>query len=64
MHNAAEQWIDVSYDASSASVRFMVESAALDLFVFTGNTTKDVVRQFVEITGRAHMPQVKNTINL
>lgn len=40
----------------------MVESAALDLFVMMGPTPKDLVRQLVELTGKAHMPQVKKML--
>ncbi|CAH1168250.1 unnamed protein product [Phyllotreta striolata] len=58
LHNAAEQWVDIIHDADSSSARFMVERGALDLFVLLGNTAKETVRQFVELTGRAHMPQL------
>ncbi|KAJ8927406.1 hypothetical protein NQ314_020186 [Rhamnusium bicolor] len=45
LHNAAEQWVDIDYSSSSSpSAYFMVESGALDLFVFLGPTPKEVIR--------------------
>ncbi|CAH1986079.1 unnamed protein product [Acanthoscelides obtectus] len=57
--NAAQQFIDISYnDQPKASAHFLVEGGSLDLFVFYGPTFKQVVRQFVELTGKMHMPQL------
>lgn len=58
--NAAQQWVDIDNNAQGGrSAHFMVESAALDLFVMFGPTPKDVVRQFTDLTGKAHLPQVR-----
>ncbi|CAH1964847.1 unnamed protein product [Acanthoscelides obtectus] len=58
LHNAAEQWVDISYSHGSASARFMVDSGSFDLFVMLGPKPEDVVKQFTDLTGRAHMPQL------
>ncbi|CAG9823717.1 unnamed protein product [Phaedon cochleariae] len=58
LHNAAEQWIDITYKTRSPSAYFMVEGAAFDLFVLLGPTPKDLTRQMTTMTGRAHMPQL------
>lgn len=60
MHNGAEQWVDISYSGQDPTAYFMVESATLDLFVLLGPTPKETVRQFTNLTGTAHMPQVIN----
>lgn len=57
LHNAAEQWIDVSY-SKNPTTHFMAEGGTLDLFVLLGPTPKDVVRQFTNLTGKAVLPQV------
>lgn len=63
LHNAAQQWVDINYKNSNGpSAHFMVESASLDLFIMMGPTPKEVVRQFGELTGKAHMPQVRNNL--
>ncbi|KAJ8978535.1 hypothetical protein NQ317_009478 [Molorchus minor] len=63
VHNAAEQWVDINYNKSSPSAYFMVESGTFDLFVLLGPNPKEVVRQFTNLTGVAHLPQdVKNVI--
>ncbi|CAG9823718.1 unnamed protein product [Phaedon cochleariae] len=58
LHNAAEQWVDISYKTRNPSAYFMVESGTLDLFILLGPTPKSVVRQFTNLTGVAHMPQL------
>lgn len=58
MHNAAEQWVDISYKSPKPSTYFMVEGADFDLFLLAGPTPKDVVRQFTALTGKADLPPV------
>ncbi|KAG5886479.1 hypothetical protein JTB14_026739 [Gonioctena quinquepunctata] len=58
LHNAAEQWIDITYNSTRPSAYFMVEGAAFDLFVLLGPTPKDLVRQMTTMTGKAHLPQL------
>jgi alpha 1,3-glucosidase len=41
----------------------MVESGLLDLFVLLGPTPTEVVRQYVGLTGTAHLPQVFNSLH-
>jgi len=50
-------WVDIE-NTDTHSSYFMVNSGVLDLFVFNGPTLPDAVRQYTEITGRPHMPQV------
>lgn len=65
LHNAAQQWVDITYKNSKGpSAHFMVESAALDLFVMMGPTPEKLVRQYTKLTGKAHMPQVTKLISL
>ncbi|XP_018562583.1 neutral alpha-glucosidase C isoform X1 [Anoplophora glabripennis] len=58
LHNAAQQWIDITYAESNPIAYFMVESGTFDLFVMMGRTPKEIVRQFTDLTGKAHMPQL------
>lgn len=51
--------MDISYKSSKPSTYFMVEGADFDLFLLTGPTPKDVVRQFTALTGTADLPPVK-----
>jgi alpha 1,3-glucosidase len=41
----------------------MVESGLLDLFVLLGPTPTEVVRQYVSLTGTAHLPQVFDSLH-
>nr|CAI5828577.1 unnamed protein product [Callosobruchus analis] len=41
-----------------ASAHFMVGGGSLDLFVFYGPTFKATVQQYVELTGKPHLPQI------
>ncbi|XP_018562576.1 neutral alpha-glucosidase C isoform X2 [Anoplophora glabripennis] len=61
LNNAAEQWVDIDYEGdelTNGSAYFMVESGTLDLFLLPGPTPKDVVRQYTNLTGVAHLPQL------
>ncbi|VEN33509.1 unnamed protein product [Callosobruchus maculatus] len=58
LQNAAQQFIEIKYKESEASAHFMVGGGTLDLFVFYGPTFKDVVQQYVALTGRPHLPQI------
>ncbi|XP_060526764.1 neutral alpha-glucosidase C-like [Cylas formicarius] len=56
INNAAEMYIDIDTTASSAYV--MVDGGTLDLFVLLGSSFKDTVQQYVDLTGRPHLPQL------
>lgn len=56
MHNGAEMWIDIDNEEKSAY--FMVESGVLDVFILLGPTLRDTVRQYTDLTGKPHLPQV------
>lgn len=58
LHNAAEQWVDISYKEKDPNAYFMVDTASFDLFILFGPTPVDVVRQFTSLTGKAPLPQV------
>nr|CAI5828564.1 unnamed protein product [Callosobruchus analis] len=59
LHNAAEQWVDVHYEKNGPpSTHFMVDSGSFDLFVMLGPNIEKVVKQFTDLTGKAHMPQL------
>ncbi|CAG9766974.1 unnamed protein product [Ceutorhynchus assimilis] len=55
-HNAAEQWIDINNNRHSAY--FMVDGGRLDLFVLLGPSLPEAVRQYVDLTGKPHLPQL------
>ncbi|CAI6307705.1 unnamed protein product [Periconia digitata] len=68
--NAAETWIDVTKDKSTANplslgtkghtdthTHWISESGLLDVFVFLGPTPQDLTRQYGELTGFTAMPQ-------
>ncbi|KAJ8946579.1 hypothetical protein NQ314_008861 [Rhamnusium bicolor] len=56
-HNAAEEWIDISYK-NRPSANFFAESGVLDLFVLLGPSPKNVVQQYTSLTGTAPLPQL------
>ncbi|XP_060521453.1 neutral alpha-glucosidase C-like [Cylas formicarius] len=56
LHNAAEMFVDVNN--ANQSAYFMVDGGTLDLFVLLGPTLKDTVRQYLNLTGVAHLPQL------
>ncbi|XP_050306433.1 neutral alpha-glucosidase C-like [Anthonomus grandis grandis] len=56
LHNAAEMWVDI--DNNNNSAYFMVTSGVLDLFVLLGPTLQDSIRQYVNLTGTPHLPQL------
>ncbi|KAI8095334.1 glycosyl hydrolases family 31-domain-containing protein [Thamnidium elegans] len=72
--NPSETWIDIVKTKSSDSdpiiqkvfgnrptstqTHWMSEAGVLDLFVFLGPTTKDILRQYSALTGPAAMPQM------
>lgn len=55
-NNAAEQWIEINNETHNAY--FMVNGGRLDLFVLLGPSLKEVVRQYIDLTGKPHLPQV------
>nr|XP_023012994.1 neutral alpha-glucosidase C-like [Leptinotarsa decemlineata] len=59
IHNAAQAWVDIDYSTQDKpSGHFMLEGGSLDIFVLLGPTTKEVVRQITDLTGKAHLPQL------
>ncbi|KAJ3640636.1 hypothetical protein Zmor_027188 [Zophobas morio] len=58
LHNAAEQWVEITNKDIGADAFFMVDSGALDIFIFLGPSTTDVVRQYTSLTGVAHLPPI------
>ncbi|KAI7861897.1 glycosyl hydrolases family 31-domain-containing protein [Spinellus fusiger] len=66
--NPAETWIDIvktkeqskssPQKGISTQTHWMTEAGVLDLFVFLGPTTKEVLRQYHTITGTMAMPQL------
>ncbi|XP_030754516.1 glucosidase 2 subunit alpha-like [Sitophilus oryzae] len=56
LHNAAEMFIDI--DNNRKSAYFMVNGGTLDLFVLLGPSLKETVRQYVDLTGKPHLPQL------
>lgn len=68
--NAAETWVDIvkgkaaknpltvgKTGKSNTQTHWISESGLLDVFVFLGPTPKDVTTAYVDLTGRAAMPQ-------
>ncbi|ERL90588.1 hypothetical protein D910_07935 [Dendroctonus ponderosae] len=55
-NNAAEQWIEINNQTNNAY--FMVDGGRLDLFVLLGPSLKEVVRQYIDLTGKPHLPQL------
>ncbi|RZC39970.1 neutral alpha-glucosidase C-like [Asbolus verrucosus] len=58
IHNAAEQWYEISNGENTTEAYVMVESGSFDVFVLPGPSPTDVVRQYVNLTGTAHLPQL------
>ncbi|KYB24988.1 neutral alpha-glucosidase C [Tribolium castaneum] len=59
LHNAAQQWVETtSSSAGTTQAYFMTEAGCLDLFVLLGPTPTQVVRQYTQLTGTAHLPQI------
>jgi alpha 1,3-glucosidase len=58
LHNAAEQWIEISNQDGGSQAYFMAEIGTLDIFVLLGPTPTEVVRQYTALTGTAHLPQL------
>lgn len=56
VHNGAEMWVEIDNDEMSAY--FMVDAGLLDLFVLMGPTLPETVRQYTDLTGKPHLPQV------
>ncbi|XP_066150382.1 neutral alpha-glucosidase C-like [Euwallacea fornicatus] len=56
LNNAGEMWIDIN--TTDQSAYFMVYSGVLDLFIFTGPRLVDAVRQYTNLTGKPHLPQL------
>lgn len=58
IHNAAEQWIDITNSEEGVTAYFIVESGAIDLFILLGPTPEAAVVQYATLTGVAPLPQV------
>ncbi|ENN79931.1 hypothetical protein YQE_03634 [Dendroctonus ponderosae] len=56
VHNGAEMWVEIDTDEMSAY--FMVDAGLLDLFVLMGPTLSETVRQYTDLTGKPHLPQL------
>ncbi|ERL94908.1 hypothetical protein D910_12181 [Dendroctonus ponderosae] len=56
VHNGAEMWVEIDTDEMSAY--FMVDAGLLDLFVLMGPTLPKTVRQYTDLTGKPHLPQL------
>ncbi|KAI9266106.1 glycosyl hydrolases family 31-domain-containing protein [Sporodiniella umbellata] len=60
--NPSETWIDIVKSSkkalSSTHTHWISEAGVLDLFVFLGPSTKDVLRQYALLTGPPAMPQM------
>ncbi|KAI7856514.1 glycosyl hydrolases family 31-domain-containing protein [Circinella umbellata] len=70
--NPSETWVDIvkskseekvlsfgkkSSDKTSTHTHWISEAGVLDVFVFFGPTTKDVIRQYTKLTGTPMLPQ-------
>ncbi|OUM57717.1 glycoside hydrolase family 31 protein [Piromyces sp. E2] len=56
--NASEMWIDVNKDETSTYTHWMAESGKLDIIFFVGKTPKDVIKKYMDITGKPALPQL------
>ncbi|XP_030754513.1 neutral alpha-glucosidase C-like [Sitophilus oryzae] len=56
VHNAAEMFIDI--DNNRKSAYFMVNGGTLDVFFLLGPSLKESVRQYIDLTGKPHLPQI------
>lgn len=59
--NAGEIWVEISQssDTNVPNGYFIAESGSLDLFLLPGTDLQKIVRQYAQLTGTAHLPQVK-----
>ncbi|GAA5803029.1 hypothetical protein HPULCUR_008504 [Helicostylum pulchrum] len=56
--NPVQKVFGTSDTSTSTQTHWMSEAGVLDLFVFLGPTTKDILRQYSALTGPAAMPQM------
>lgn len=55
--NSSEMWVDVEKDDVSTHTHWMAESGKMDVFLFVGKNPKDVVKKYMNITGKPQLPQ-------
>ncbi|PCD22025.1 hypothetical protein AU210_015827 [Fusarium oxysporum f. sp. radicis-cucumerinum] len=55
--NAAETWIDITKAKTNTNTHWISEAGLLDVFVFLGPTPKDVLKNYVALTGATALPQ-------
>jgi len=55
--NSSEMWVDVEQDDDSTHTHWMAESGKMDIFFFVGKNPKDVVKKYMNITGKPQLPQ-------
>lgn len=55
--NASEMWIDVEKDETSTQTHWMAESGQFDVILFVGRDSKDIIKQYTDISGKPTLPQ-------
>lgn len=55
--NGAETWVDIEKTNAGTQTHWMSEAGVLDLFVFLGDTPKQVLADYTAVTGTTQMPQ-------
>ncbi|KAM0211504.1 hypothetical protein ACHAQD_010297 [Fusarium lateritium] len=55
--NAAETWIDIKKTKKNTKTHWISEAGLIDVFVFLGPTPKDVLKDYVALTGTSALPQ-------
>ncbi|XP_044262216.1 neutral alpha-glucosidase C-like [Tribolium madens] len=58
LHNAAEQWYDITNGKWETQANIMVESGMFDLFVMIGPSPDDLVHRYLGLTGTFRLPQL------
>ncbi|SCU97062.1 LAMI_0F08746g1_1 [Lachancea mirantina] len=58
--NAADTWIDVSYESQGAKTHWMSEAGILDVVLFLGDQPSDITSAYTLLTGRPNLPSLSS----
>lgn len=63
LHNAGEQWLDITNGATNVNAHYMAETGTPDVIFLLGPTPEDAVTQYASLTGVAPLPPVSICAN-
>ncbi|ORX49714.1 hypothetical protein BCR36DRAFT_370724 [Piromyces finnis] len=56
--NASEMWIDIEKDETNTHTHWMAESGKFDVIFFVDRNPKNVIKKYMDITGKPQLPQM------